>query len=207
MLWAYYPCKFCAAITFYRGTRAITLALGFGFLLGVLPPHSGLLLWLLLLLACFIPMNHLCAITMALCTRFLAGLLLPLQVGVGSWLLQSALLFPFFRLFDNLPLLPWFYLTRADVLGALILGLTAGALLSLAGQLMPEALARLVGKWWRQMEARLPQLFQLLRSKKLQDLKSEYTQAKEVLHLAESFYSKDSRRVTASPSQESAPSS
>ncbi len=67
----YYLCKFFAALNFYRSKWSYALSLGFGFMLGIIPSGNIPLLWLFLVLACTIPMNHLTMFSIQLLVHFL----------------------------------------------------------------------------------------------------------------------------------------
>ena len=143
-------------------------------------------------------MNHLTMLLVALFCSVVKPVILPLQVEIGSWLLENMLFYNLFRLFDNLPLLPWLHLNRADILGALCLGLSLGSLLVALSFIVFSPIIRhgkqliLKVHWQKMMQTisrhlagHLPRLPSLLQSKKFQELRHEYLQARKALLLAE----------------------
>ena len=207
----YYLCKFFAALNFYRGKWPYALSLGFGFLLGIIPSGNIPLLWLFLVLACTIPMNHLSMLAIQFLVHFFKTMLLPMQLTIGTWLLENPLLYNTFRLLDNIPIIPWFNLARADTLGALCLGMVVGPLLALFYSILFPLLR--FGKYlllqirWQDLchkitnmnETHFPQVVRIFQSPKIRKWGEEYAQGIDTLRLAETVQKQTKQREQQQP--------
>ena len=148
----------------------------------------------------------------ALVSRFLRKLLLPCQIDLGNLILENPVFYDFFRLSENLPLLPWLGLARAEMIGAIILALGIGFILVILGTTLLYRIALLIKPlfaWLRHrintikdsiLEAYFPNIKKLLLpTTGTQKWYGTYCQAKDDLQLAETSYKQFKQRQREQP--------